>query len=67
MTDPPEGEEWNVREDHLLLDAVEMFGYGNWKDIARYRFFLVCENPCCGSVSFLFGSADPFREITDPT
>lgn len=31
-----EGEEWNVREDHLLLDAVEMYGYGNWKDIARH-------------------------------
>ena len=29
-------DEWNVREDHLLLDAVEMFGYGNWKDIARH-------------------------------
>jgi DNA-binding transcriptional regulator/RsmH inhibitor MraZ len=24
------------REDLLLLDAVEMFGYGNWKDIARH-------------------------------
>ena len=36
VTEPPEGEEWNVREDHLLLDAVEMFGYGNWKDIARH-------------------------------
>lgn len=36
VTDPPEGEEWNVREDHLLLDAVEMFGYGNWKDISRH-------------------------------
>jgi len=31
-----EAEEWNVREDHLLLDAVEMFGYGNWKDISRH-------------------------------
>lgn len=36
VTEPLEGEEWNVREDHLLLDAVEMFGYGNWKDIARH-------------------------------
>ena len=39
VTEPPEGEEWNVREDHLLLDAVEMFGYGNWKDIARFDIF----------------------------
>lgn len=31
-----QAEEWNVREDLLLLDAVEMFGYGNWKDIARH-------------------------------
>ena len=31
-----EGEEWNVRDDHLLLDAVEMYGYGNWKDIAKH-------------------------------
>lgn len=30
------GEEWNVREDLLLLDAVEMFGYGNWKDVTRH-------------------------------
>lgn len=29
-------EDWNVREDTRLLDAVEMFGYGNWKDIAKY-------------------------------
>jgi len=28
--------EWNVREDTRLLDAVEMFGYGNWKDIAKH-------------------------------
>jgi len=27
---------WNVREDTRLLDAVEMFGYGNWKDIAKH-------------------------------
>ena len=26
--------EWNVREDTRLLDAVKMFGFGNWKDIA---------------------------------
>ncbi len=24
------------REDLLLLDAVEMFGYGNWKDVTRH-------------------------------
>ena len=34
--DQCDGDEWNVREDHLLLDAVEMYGYGNWKDIARH-------------------------------
>jgi len=28
--------EWNVREDTLLLDAVEMYGFGNWKDIAKH-------------------------------
>ena len=28
--------EWNVREDTRLLDAVEMFGFGNWKDIAKH-------------------------------
>ena len=31
-----EDNEWNVREDTRLLDAVEMFGYGNWKDIAKH-------------------------------
>ena len=28
--------DWNVKEDMRLLDAVEMFGFGNWKDIAKY-------------------------------
>lgn len=28
--------EWNAREEMRLLDAVEMYGYGNWKDIATY-------------------------------
>ena len=28
--------EWNAREEMRLLDAVEMFGYGNWKDIAAH-------------------------------
>ena len=27
---------WNAREDLRLLDAVEQYGYGNWKDIARH-------------------------------
>jgi len=30
------GVDWNVREDTRLLDAVEMFGFGNWKDIAKH-------------------------------
>lgn len=34
--DNSEKYEWNVREDTRLLDAVEMFGYGNWKDIAKH-------------------------------
>jgi len=29
-------EDWNVREDTRLLEAVEMYGYGNWKDISKY-------------------------------
>ena len=28
--------DWNVREDTRLLDAVEMFGFGNWKDISKH-------------------------------
>ena len=28
--------EWNAREEMRLLDAVEMYGYGNWKDIAAH-------------------------------
>ena len=28
--------EWNVREDTRLLDAVEMYGFGNWKDISKH-------------------------------
>ncbi len=28
--------EWNAREEMRLLDAVEQFGYGNWKDIAGH-------------------------------
>lgn len=31
-----EDNEWNVREDTRLLESVEMFGYGNWKDIAKH-------------------------------
>jgi transcriptional adapter 2-beta len=31
-----EAPSWNAREEMRLLDAVEQFGYGNWKDIARY-------------------------------
>ncbi len=27
---------WNAREEMRLLDAVEQYGYGNWKDIARH-------------------------------
>jgi transcriptional adapter 2-beta len=27
---------WNAREEMRLLDAVEQFGYGNWKDISQY-------------------------------
>lgn len=27
---------WNARECMRLLDAVEMYGYGNWKDIAGH-------------------------------
>ena len=29
-------EEWNAREEMRLLDAVEQFGYGNWKDISGF-------------------------------
>ena len=29
-------QEWNAREEVRLLDAVEQFGYGNWKDIAQH-------------------------------
>ena len=28
--------DWNAREEMRLLDAVEMYGYGNWKDIAAH-------------------------------
>lgn len=27
---------WNAREEMRLLDAVEQYGYGNWKDIASH-------------------------------
>ncbi len=27
---------WNAREEMRLLDAVEQFGFGNWKDIAGH-------------------------------
>lgn len=27
---------WNARDEMRLLDAVEQYGYGNWKDIARH-------------------------------
>ena len=36
MQEQSDMDSWNVREDHMLLDAVEMFGYGNWKDIASH-------------------------------
>ena len=28
--------EWNAREEVRLLDAVEQYGYGNWKDISNH-------------------------------
>eukprot|EP00095_Tigriopus_kingsejongensis_P000175 snap_masked-scaffold487_size158652-processed-gene-0.33 protein:Tk00175 transcript:snap_masked-scaffold487_size158652-processed-gene-0.33-mRNA-1 annotation:"transcriptional adapter 2b isoform x2" len=31
-----DGQAWNAREEMRLLDAVEMYGYGNWKDIAGH-------------------------------
>ncbi|CAB4067030.1 TADA2B [Lepeophtheirus salmonis] len=31
-----DGNAWNAREEVRLLDAVEQFGYGNWKDIANH-------------------------------
>ena len=27
---------WNARDEMRLLDAVEQYGYGNWKDIANH-------------------------------
>ena len=30
-----ESDEWTVREDTQLLNAVEEFGFGNWKEIAK--------------------------------
>lgn len=31
-----EADPWTVLEDTRLLDAVEMFSYGNWKEIAKH-------------------------------
>jgi len=31
-----EPEPWTVLEDTRLLDAVEMYSYGNWKEIAKH-------------------------------
>ena len=31
-----EAEVWNAREEMRLLDAVEQWGYGNWKEIAQH-------------------------------
>jgi len=31
-----EGDPWTVLEDTRLLDAVEMYSYGNWKEIAKH-------------------------------
>ncbi|QQP49674.1 Uncharacterized protein FKW44_010426 [Caligus rogercresseyi] len=33
---PAPGDSWNAREEVRLLDAVEQFGYGNWKDISGH-------------------------------
>ena len=27
---------WNARDEMRLLDAIEQYGYGNWKDIANH-------------------------------
>ncbi|KAB0366776.1 hypothetical protein FD754_010932 [Muntiacus muntjak] len=33
----PEAEEgWTSREEQLLLDAIEQFGFGNWEDMAAH-------------------------------
>jgi len=31
-----EEEDWNIKEETRLLDAVEMYSYGNWKEIAKH-------------------------------
>ena len=36
--------EWNAREEMRLLDAVEQFGFGNWKDIAQHIETKTMEN-----------------------
>ena len=36
MMQADDGSQWNAREEMRLLDAVEMYGYGNWKDIALH-------------------------------
>lgn len=40
---------WSAREELLLLNGIEGFGFGNWKDIA-----LKLENRTAEGILFLF-------------
>jgi transcriptional adapter 2-alpha len=35
-TEPIFDEEWGAEEELLLLEAIEMYGFGNWSDIAEH-------------------------------
>jgi transcriptional adapter 2-alpha len=35
-TDPIFESDWGADEELLLLEAIEMYGFGNWSDIAEH-------------------------------
>jgi transcriptional adapter 2-alpha len=36
VTEPIFDEDWGANEELLLLEAIEMYGFGNWSDIAEH-------------------------------
>ncbi|KAL8586905.1 hypothetical protein ACOMHN_051010 [Nucella lapillus] len=64
---------WSKKEEHMLLDAVEQFGFGNWQDVAGHvksRTEPECENHYIkfyieGNIGKNTFPSDPFSRVTD--
>lgn len=66
MTEPILDKEWGADEELLLLDAIEMFGLGNWRAVGEYvgKSPLKCEAHYHGV--YLNSKTAPLPDIEGP-